>query len=150
LTIFDTAGLTDQYASIPTTYVTQSHGFVLVYSIDDRSSFENCKDIYRNLMSASSGSVPIVLVANKTDLENQRLIKYDEGKQLADQWKAYFLETSAQTGDKVIDVFTSCLNIIENNRNGINNNINQDQQQLQQQQQQQQNQTKQDKSCIIS
>lgn len=90
--------------------------------------------------------MPIVLVANKTDLEQSRVITFNEGKQLADLWKAYFLETSAQTGDKVLDVFTSCLNIIENNRNN-GGNTNQDQQQQQSQQQQQ---TKQDKSCIIS
>lgn len=44
-------------------------------------------------------SVPIVLVGNKTDLHMERMISSEEGKRLADSWKAAFLETSAKQNE---------------------------------------------------
>lgn len=41
-------------------------------------------------------SVPIVLVGNKTDLHMERMISSEEGRRLAEDWKAVFLETSAK------------------------------------------------------
>lgn len=40
--------------------------------------------------------VPVVLVGNKTDLHMERMISYEEGKKLAEDWNAIFLETSAK------------------------------------------------------
>lgn len=40
--------------------------------------------------------VPVVLVGNKTDLHMERVITYEEGKKLAEDWNAIFLETSAK------------------------------------------------------
>lgn len=41
-------------------------------------------------------SVPIVLVGNKTDLHMERMIPFEEGRRLAEEWKAIFLEASAK------------------------------------------------------
>ena len=41
-------------------------------------------------------SVPIVLVGNKSDLHNDRSVSVEEGKVLAKEMKAIFLETSAK------------------------------------------------------
>ena len=40
-----------------------------------------------------------MVVGNKTDLAGRRVVTYEEGKRVADQWKAEFLETSAKVGD---------------------------------------------------
>ncbi|CAG2068522.1 unnamed protein product, partial [Timema podura] len=44
-------------------------------------------------------NVPIVLVGNKTDLHMERMISSEEGKRLAELWKAAFLETSAKQNE---------------------------------------------------
>lgn len=44
-------------------------------------------------------SVPVVLVGNKTDLHQERAVSTDEGKRLAESWKASFLETSAKQNE---------------------------------------------------
>lgn len=44
-------------------------------------------------------SVPVVLVGNKTDLHQERNVSTDEGKRLAESWKAQFLETSAKQNE---------------------------------------------------
>ena len=49
------------------------HGYVLVYSIAAKNSFENCKVIRDKILdSTGTNWVPIVLVGNKCDLEQQR------------------------------------------------------------------------------
>ena len=57
--------------------------------------------------------VPIVLVGNKSDLSESRLVETSEGDELAKSWRAPFVETSAKVGDKVKDIFFSCLNVID-------------------------------------
>lgn len=44
-------------------------------------------------------SVPVVLVGNKTDLHQERAVSYEEGKKLAESWRASFLETSAKQNE---------------------------------------------------
>ena len=50
-------------------------------------------------------NVPIVLVGNKKDLHTERKIPQEQGKKLADSWKAVFLEASAKHNDSVTDIF---------------------------------------------
>lgn len=133
LTIYDTAGL-EQQAQIPQQYI-KSHGFILAYSINDPQRYEqslpNClnyqnkltfffiffvsfqivSDIYIRLVDElGSTQIPIVLIGNKTDLNEQRRITYEAGKDLVQQWKdagsqATFMETSALTGEVKIIPF---------------------------------------------
>jgi Ras homolog enriched in brain len=58
-------------------------------------------------------NVPIVLVGNKTDLHMERVVSAEEGRRLAEAWKAAFLETSAKQNEAVGDIFTTVLNEIE-------------------------------------
>lgn len=116
LTVYDTAGL-EMLESIPGKYI-NSHGFILVYSVTDRQSFETIKEIYNKLKDEfNTRKINIVLIGNKTDLA-ERCVKYDEGKELAETWKnsgtiVEFIETSAKTGERVQDVFITLLNLID-------------------------------------
>lgn len=117
LTVIDTAGLEPQ-GQIPQQYI-KSHGFILVYSIADRQSFETINDIYDRLVEElGKKNVPLILIGNKSDLNEQRRISFEAGNQLAQKWRAMgsqasFIETSALTGDKVEDVFVTLLNSID-------------------------------------
>jgi len=44
-------------------------------------------------------SVPVVLVGNKKDLHMDRVVTQEEGRKLADSWKAVFLEASAKQNE---------------------------------------------------
>lgn len=48
-------------------------------------------------------SVPIILVGNKSDLQSDRRVTSDEGKNLAAEMKAVFLETSAKENQVNLD-----------------------------------------------
>ena len=70
--ITDTAGQ-DEYSIMNTKHALGVHGYVLVYSITLKSSFENCKVMREKILDCTGTDwVPIVLVGNKSDLVNQR------------------------------------------------------------------------------
>ena len=73
-------------------------GFLLVFSITDKESLEDIKKRRDKIIKGKhKNKVPMVLVGNKQDLEDERQISYDEAKQLADSWKIDYIETSAKT-----------------------------------------------------
>jgi Ras family protein len=113
VTLVDTAGQ-DEYSIFPTQYSMDIHGYVLVYSIVDPRSLEVVQIIYDKLLDMTGKvTVPIVLVGNKKDLHAERKIPQEQGKKLADSWKAVFLEASAKHNDSVTDIFSAILGQIE-------------------------------------
>ncbi|XP_026476805.1 GTP-binding protein Rheb homolog [Ctenocephalides felis] len=111
--LVDTAGQ-DEYSIFPAQYAMDFHGYVLVYSITSSKSFEVVQIIYDKLLDVMGKvQVPVVLVGNKTDLHMERMISADEGKRLADSWKAAFLETSAKQNESVAEIFHALLVEIE-------------------------------------
>jgi len=105
LDILDTAGQ-EEYSAMRDQYMRTGEGFLLVYSITSRNSFEEvsafrdqiirCKDLER---------VPIALVGNKSDLESERQVSAAEGKELAKSFGCPCLETSAKTRVNVEEAF---------------------------------------------
>lgn len=114
LLLVDTAGQ-DEYTMFPTEYTVDLDGYVLVYSIDSPKSFEVCQIIHEKLVGLMGVqmNVPIVLVGNKSDLHNDRSVSVEEGKALAREMKAIFLETSAKENQGVADIFTRVVSEIE-------------------------------------
>lgn len=75
----------------------EGKGFLLVYSVTSRSSFDDIAAFKDKILRAKDvDNVPIVLVGNKCDLEAQRQVAANEGKELARQWGCSFMETSAK------------------------------------------------------
>lgn len=106
--MLDTAG-TEQFASMRQLYISNSRAFALVYSIDDRASFDETLDIYQQIITGVSdpSNITVMLVANKCDLEHCREVETAEGKQAAREMmdNCLFLETSAMDGTNVQDFF---------------------------------------------
>ena len=65
-------------------------------------------------------NLPIVLVGNKSDLHNDRCVSVEEGRKLAREMKAVFLETSAKENQNVTDIFTSVITEMEKEDFGDN------------------------------
>ncbi|XP_050305702.1 GTP-binding protein Rheb homolog [Anthonomus grandis grandis] len=111
--LMDTAGM-DEYSLFPSQYSIDVHGYVLVYSITSIKSLEVVKAIYDKLLDITGKvQVPVVLVGNKTDLHLERQVSSSDGKKLAEEWGAIFLETSAKENLSVSDVFHLLLTEIE-------------------------------------
>ena len=81
-------------------------GFVLVYSITAQSTFNDLQDLKEQILRVKdSDEVPMVLVGNKCDLEDERVVGKDQGLNMARQFgSCSFMETSAKAKIGVTDV----------------------------------------------
>ena len=111
LEILDTAG-TEQFTAMRDLYMKNGQGFVLVYSITAQSTFNDLTDLREQILRVKdSEEVPMVLVGNKCDLEDERVVGKDQGMMMARQFgTCTFMETSAKAKIGVTDV--SLFNIV--------------------------------------
>ncbi|XP_044268043.1 GTP-binding protein Rheb homolog [Tribolium madens] len=113
LILVDTTGQ-DEFSMFPSQYSLDVHGYVLVYSIENMKSFEVVSALYNKLVDITGKTYfPSVLVGNKSDMFQCREVSAEEGRKLAEKWKATFLETSAKHNIAVAQVFQTLLNDIE-------------------------------------
>ncbi|KAG0974184.1 hypothetical protein G6F29_012372 [Rhizopus arrhizus] len=106
LEILDTAG-TEQFTAMRDLYMKNGQGFVLVFSITLKSTLTDLNEIREQIIRVKgSDNVPMVLVGNKCDLENERAVTRNEGMELSQQWGGKpFYETSARFKINVDEVF---------------------------------------------
>uniref|UniRef100_A0A182MJZ7 Uncharacterized protein n=1 Tax=Anopheles culicifacies TaxID=139723 RepID=A0A182MJZ7_9DIPT len=105
LEILDTAG-TEQFTAMRDLYMKNGQGFVLVYSITAQSTFNDLQDLREQILRVKdTDDVPMVLVGNKCDLEDERVVGKDLGRSLATQFNCAFMETSAKAKINVNDIF---------------------------------------------
>lgn len=107
LQLWDTAGQ-ERFRSITRSYYRNSVGGVLVYDVSSATSFSN---ISRWMEEAKGHVAPrsiiFILVGQKSDLENERMVSHEEGEQFAKKHGIPFIETSAKTGYNVEEAFHS-------------------------------------------
>jgi small GTP-binding protein len=107
LNIWDTAGQ-EEYEALQDGYIRDADGFILVYSITDRSSYEDIKKFFNKILTIrDSNKEAIVIFGNKSDLIEQREVATMEGQELAQKLKCSFFETSAKMKTNVEEGFYS-------------------------------------------
>ena len=117
LQIWDTAGQ-ERFKNITASYYRGGHGVLVVYDITDRESFTNLNSWLIEIEKNANKNVFKLLIGNKSDLEPQRQVQFDEGKAFAESNGMKFIETSAKTDQKVKEAFeTLTKEIIKDNLN---------------------------------
>nr|CAG8642378.1 1851_t:CDS:2 [Entrophospora candida] len=102
--IIDTAGQ-EEHSLFNPTYGVGTDGYILVYSITSKKSFELVRTIRDKILNhTGKESVPIVLVGNKTDLHMQRKLTPEEGKELSIQWNCAWTEASAKHNENIREI----------------------------------------------
>jgi len=111
--IIDTAGQ-DEYSILNSKHAIGIHGYVLVYSVTSRNSFDMIQIVHDKISNFSGMTdIPCVIVGSKCDLEQSRQVDTTEGMELAKTNKAAWVETSAKNNLNVNKVFELCLAEIE-------------------------------------
>ncbi|CAF0964497.1 unnamed protein product [Adineta ricciae] len=119
LEILDTAG-TEQFTAMRDLYMKNGQGFVLVYSITAQSTYNDLVDLRDTILKVKdTADVPMVLVGNKCDLEDERVVGKEVGQTLARNWGSTFLETSAKQKINVNEIFFDLVRQI-NKRTPVN------------------------------
>lgn len=105
LDVLDTAGQED-FRDMRDSYMRTGQGFLLAYSITSMSSFDELQSFQQQICSVKdTDKVPIVVVGNKSDMENDRQVTQAEGADLAKSFGAPFFETSARLRLNVEEAF---------------------------------------------
>jgi len=103
--ILDTAG-TEQFTAMRDLYMKNGQGFVLVYSITAQATFNDLKELHEQIVRVKdTPEVPMILVGNKCDLEDERFVSKDQGQNLAREFNCAFMEASAKVKINVPEIF---------------------------------------------
>ncbi|KAI4801009.1 ras-related protein RSR1 [Aureobasidium sp. EXF-8845] len=124
LEILDTAG-TEQFTAMRELYMKSGEGFLLVFSITSSSSLKELSELRDQLVNLKDDPhVPIVLVGNKSDLEEDRAVSRAAAFAVSSGWgNVPYYEASARTRQNVSEVFVDvCRQImhkdLQNGRSG--------------------------------
>ena len=120
--IMDTAGQ-EQYHSMTLNMLKICKGILLVYSITDKDSFNNLESKWIDEINdhVDVNNIPIVLIGNKKDLEDERVIEEQTARDFANKFNLKFFETSSKTGENVNLAFEELVNEVVKSNN-VNKN----------------------------
>ncbi|XP_055954364.1 ras-related protein rapA-like, partial [Patella vulgata] len=111
LDILDTAGA-HSFPAMRKLAIAKSNAFILVYSVNDASSFDEVKIMREQIIAERDDeNVPIVIVANKTDvLEDKRIISRVTAELLVSvEWGNGYIEASAKDNINIVGIFKEIL-----------------------------------------
>jgi len=109
LEILDTSR-TEQFVAMRDLYTKIGHGFILIYSVISRASFNAVPEIRDQLQRVKEDKIPLVLVGNKCDLDNdQRMTSTQQGQSLANKFGCPYIEASAKAPTNVDEIFYTLL-----------------------------------------
>jgi len=113
LQIWDTAGQ-ERFRTITSSYYRGAQGIILVYDCTDQESFNNVKQSMGEIDRYACENVNKLLVGNKTDLVNEKVVDTATAKAFADSMQIPFIETSAKNATNVEHCFFSMAREIKN------------------------------------
>ncbi|KAH7047912.1 small G-protein Ras2 [Linnemannia elongata] len=118
LEVLDTAGQ-EEYTALRDQWIRDGEGFLLVYSIAARSTFDRIRRFRDQIVRVKdSENVPLMLVGNKCDKLAEREVTRDEGALMAKSLRCEFTETSAKTCVNVERSFYNVVRMIRQARDG--------------------------------
>lgn len=117
--ILDTAGQED-YAAIRDNYFRSGEGFLCVFSITEQESLSAAHELREQILRVKNDdNIPFLLVGNKADLEDRRVISHEAASEQASSWNVPYVETSAKTRHNVDLVFDQLLREIKKRRDAL-------------------------------
>ncbi|MBS3794882.1 MAG: GTP-binding protein [Candidatus Thorarchaeota archaeon] len=105
LQIWDLAGQ-PRYSVVREGFYRGARGGLMVYDVTRRRTFLNIKNWKNECFKAIGHPIPMIVVANKVDLEESRVVGTEEGKEYANELGFLYVESSALTGENVEKAYT--------------------------------------------
>ena len=117
LQVWDLAGQ-PRFESVRQGFYRGARGGLLLYDVTRRRTFLNVENWKEEAFKNLKNEIPIVLVANKVDLEDSRVVSPEEGEEFAKKNGFIYVESSALTGENVEEAYANlCRTMIEGTKN---------------------------------
>ena len=118
LQVWDTAGQ-ENFRSMVRVFYKGSHAAFLVFNITKKETFERLQEWIKDIRENALPDVRIILLGNMKDEEVRRQVSFEDAKNLAEKNQlAGYYETSAKTGEAIVDAFTNMAKILFLNSGG--------------------------------
>jgi small GTP-binding protein len=104
LQIWDTAGQ-ERFRSIAKAYFRNAVGVLLLFDICERKTFDEVSAWLNDVHALCDPTAVVMLIGNKADLQQNRVVTLAEAEQFAEHHQLTFLETSALTGTNIREAF---------------------------------------------
>lgn len=107
-------------------YIRSAEGFLLVFSLTSRSSFEEAKEIYKQILRVNEekDKVAVVLLANKSDLIHERQVSTNEIEKFTQISGIPYFEGSAKERINVDQSFFQVVRLIRHEKNKLSQKVN--------------------------
>ena len=106
LQLWDTAGQ-EKFRSLAPMYYRSSSVALMVYDVTSKESLDSLDDWATEISDKAPHNIKFVVIGNKSDMTESRVVSTEEGKIVAQQLHAtLFGETSAKTGDGINEIFS--------------------------------------------
>ncbi|OHT11932.1 Ras-related protein RABA2b [Tritrichomonas foetus] len=106
--IWDTAGQ-ERYRAITSSYYKGANAAMVLYDITSSISFQNVQRWMKEVRDNSEQNIVIMIIGNKSDLDNLRSVSKEDGMREAEREKTMFFETSACTAENVQEAFNTLI-----------------------------------------
>ena len=121
LLIYDSAGH-ERFRTLSKNQINSSKGILIVYDVTEKESFEALNFWMKSFKENRNKDAICLIIGNKIDLKEKRVIGYDEGKNFAEKYGVKFIETSAKSAEGVNEAFYSVAKEIYDNEKNLTMN----------------------------
>ncbi len=109
--VWDLAGQ-QRFEVVRQSFYRGARGGLLVFDVTRRRTFINLDRWREEAFNSLNREIPLVVVANKIDLADSRIVSTEEGREYADRIGSLYVESSALTGENVEEAFTTLCEIM--------------------------------------
>ncbi|KAG8994541.1 Ras GTPase ras2 [Tulasnella sp. JGI-2019a] len=113
--VLDTTGQ-EEYAALRDQWVREGQGFILVYSVDSRPTFDRLEVFHQSMLRGKGENPIFIIVGNRFDRTGEREVTYDDGALLAQRLGCKFLETNSINARNVERAFNTLVRALRRNR----------------------------------
>ncbi|HUY01081.1 MAG TPA: Rab family GTPase [Candidatus Deferrimicrobium sp.] len=110
LIIWDVGGQ-EIYKKIRTNFYEEGNAAIIVFDLTDPGSFDHVETWMKEVQTFC-GAIPFILLGNKLDLIEQRKVEREEVQTFIQKYNIPYFETSAKTGENVVDLFNNIIKTI--------------------------------------
>ena len=104
LNIYDTAGQ-ERFRNLATGYMKSADGFLVCFDLTSESTLENVTNWINSIKNTARKNASMLIIGNKSDLNEDREVTTEQGKQFAAKNGIDYLETSSKMHIGVDETF---------------------------------------------